>query len=82
MYGPLCMNIDVMRDTMQFPQMSPGDRVVFRNVGAYNVTQWHQFITLRPAVVMVGQGGRVACIRRAETVEDFQRIEGVPEWLR
>jgi diaminopimelate decarboxylase len=82
MYGPLCMNIDVMRDTMQFPQMSPGDRVVFRNVGAYNVTQWHQFITLRPAVVMVGGNGRVARIRRAETVEDFRSVEGVPEWLR
>lgn len=82
MYGPLCMNIDVMRDTMQFPAMSPGDRLVFRNVGAYNVTQWHQFITLRPAVVMIGADGRVARIRRAETLADFQGIEDVPEWLR
>jgi diaminopimelate decarboxylase len=82
MFGPLCMNIDVMRDTMQFPAMSPGDRLVFRNVGAYNVTQWHQFITLRPAVVMVGEGGRVSRIRRAETLADFQGIEEVPEWLR
>ena len=82
MYGPLCMNIDVMRDTMQFPAMSAGDRLVFRNVGAYNVTQWHQFITLRPAVVMVGTDGSVARIRRAETVQDFQSIEEVPAWLR
>lgn len=82
MYGPLCMNIDVMRDTLQFPPMSAGDRLVFRNVGAYNVTQWHQFITLRPAVVMVGLDGRVAKIRRAEQVEDFVNIEEVPPWLR
>jgi diaminopimelate decarboxylase len=82
MYGPLCMNIDVMRDTMQFPPMSAGDRLVFRNVGAYNVTQWHQFITLRPAVVMVGLDGRVAKIRRAEQVEDFIAVEEVPPWLR
>ena len=82
MYGPLCMNIDVMRDTMQFPAMSAGDRLVFRNVGAYNVTQWQQFITLRPAVVMVGADGRVARIRRAEVLDDFARIEEVPEWLR
>lgn len=82
MYGPLCMNIDVMRDTMQFPPMSAGDRLVFRNVGAYNVTQWHQFITLRPAVVMVGLDGRVARIRRAETVDDFIAIEETPPWLR
>jgi diaminopimelate decarboxylase len=82
MYGPLCMNIDVMRDTMQFPPMSPGDRLVFRNVGAYNVTQWHQFITLRPAVVMVGADGRPARIRRAENLDDFRSIEEVPECLR
>jgi diaminopimelate decarboxylase len=82
MYGPLCMNIDVMRDTMQFPPMCPGDRLVFRNVGAYNVTQWHQFITLRPAVVMVGADGRPARIRRAENLDDFRSIEEVPEWLR
>lgn len=82
MYGPLCMNIDVMRDTLQFPPMSAGDRLVFRNVGAYNVTQWHQFITLRPAVVMVGLDGRVAKIRRAEQVEDFVAVEEVPPWLR
>nr|MBK7065937.1 hypothetical protein [Deltaproteobacteria bacterium] len=48
MYGPLCTNIDVVRDTIQFPPMRAGDRVVFRNVGAYNVTQWMQFITYRP----------------------------------
>ena len=82
MYGPLCMNIDVMRDTMQFPPMSAGDKLVWKNVGAYNVTQWHQFITLRPAVVMVGLDGRVSPIRRAETVDDFISIEQVPEWLR
>ncbi len=81
MYGPLCMNIDVMRDTMQFPPMSPGDRLVFKSVGAYNVTQWHQFITLRPAVVMVGEGGKVAVIRRAETLDDFRGVERVPAWL-
>jgi diaminopimelate decarboxylase len=82
MYGPLCMNIDVLRDTVQFPPLSVGERVVFRNVGAYNVTQWMQFITLRPAVVMIGQDGRVSTIRRAETVEDLRSLEVVPEWLR
>lgn len=81
MFGPLCMNIDVMRDTFPFPAVSPGDRVVFRNVGAYNVTQWHQFITLRPAIVMIGEGSRVARIRRAEELGDFQSLEGVPQWL-
>jgi diaminopimelate decarboxylase len=66
---------------VQLPPLSAGDRIVFRNVGAYNVTQWMQFITMRPAVVMVGAEGRVARIRRAEQVEDLVGVEGVPEWL-
>ena len=81
-YGPLCMAIDEVRETLQFPAVSAGERLVFKNVGAYNVTQWMQFITLRPAVVLIGQDGRVAPIRRAEKVEDLRSFEQVPEWLR
>jgi diaminopimelate decarboxylase len=80
-YGPLCMNIDVMRESIQLAPMSAGERVVFKNVGAYNVTQWMQFITLRPAVVMVGSEGRVGVIRRAEELEDLTSLEGAPEWI-
>jgi diaminopimelate decarboxylase len=58
-----------------------GERVVFRNVGAYNNTQWMQFITLRPAVVMIGSDGSVVSIRRAERLSDFTALETVPEWL-
>lgn len=81
MYGPLCMNIDEVRETHDFPALNVGDRVVFRNVGAYNNTQWLQFITLRPAVVMVGAEGKVATIRRAEQLSDFTSMESLPDWL-
>ncbi|MES1205977.1 MAG: diaminopimelate decarboxylase [Pseudomonadota bacterium] len=81
LYGPLCMNIDVMRDAVALPPLSVGDRIVFATVGAYNVTQWMQFITLRPAVVMVGTNGSVAVIRRAETVDDLNQMEAMPAWL-
>lgn len=81
LYGPLCMAIDVMRDALLFPPLSPGDRLVFKNVGAYNVTQWMQFITERPAVVMVSRKGEVAPIRRRETVETLLAQEELPPWL-
>lgn len=80
-YGPLCMNIDVVRDTMAFPPVSPGDRLVFQTVGAYNVTQWMQFITCRPAVVMIAPDGRHAPIRRAEDVQTLLDQEQMPPWL-
>jgi diaminopimelate decarboxylase len=82
MFGPLCMNIDEMRETHNFPGLTSGQRVLFRNVGAYNNTQWMQFITLRPAVVMIGMDGRVSTIRRAENLSDFTSVEMVPEWLQ
>ncbi len=81
-HGPLCMNIDVVRDTLLFPPMSVGERVVFRNVGAYNVTQWMQFITYRPAVVLVGRDGRHALMRRAEDLQAVVAQEEVPVWLQ
>jgi len=81
-YGPLCMNIDVVRDTLLFPPMRSGDRLVFRNVGAYNVTQWMQFITYRPAVVLISPKHEHAIMRRAETLETVVAPEEVPDWLR
>jgi diaminopimelate decarboxylase len=80
-YGPLCMNIDVVRDTVAFPPVSPGDRLVFKTVGAYNVTQWMQFITTRPAVVMISTDGQHAPIRRAEDVQTLLDMEEMPPWL-
>lgn len=80
-YGPLCMSIDELRDTMLFPPMKVGDPVVFKNVGAYNVTQWMQFITYRPAVVLIGRDGRHALIRRAEQLADVIGPEEMPPWL-
>lgn len=81
-FGPLCMNIDVVRDGIAFPPLMAGDRVVIGHVGAYNVTQWMQFITARPNVVMVSARGEHAVIRRAETVQTLLDQEVVPAWLR
>jgi diaminopimelate decarboxylase len=80
-YGPLCMNIDVMRETLLFPPLKVGERVVFKTVGAYNVTQWMQFITYRPAVVLIGRDGRHGLLRKAERLETLLAQEECPEWL-
>jgi diaminopimelate decarboxylase len=80
-FGPLCMAIDVIRDRIMFPPLRVGDRVVIRHVGAYNVTQWMQFITLRPQVVLVSPKGQHACIRQAETLETLLAQEQMPVWL-
>jgi diaminopimelate decarboxylase len=75
------MNIDVVRDQILFQPLRTGDRVVLRHVGAYNVTQWMQFITLRPNVVMVSPQGTHGLIRKAESLQTLTQQEVIPAWL-
>jgi diaminopimelate decarboxylase len=80
-FGPLCMNIDVVRDQILFQPLRVGDQVVLRHVGAYNVTQWMQFITLRPNVAMISAKGGHGLIRKAETLQTLTQQEVIPSWL-
>ncbi len=77
-YGPLCMNIDVIRDAVQFPPMECGDHVVIERVGAYNMTQWMQFITYRPNVVLIDTDQKMHLIRKKESLETFKTQEDTP----
>jgi len=80
-YGPLCMNIDIVAESLQLPPLQRGDQLVVSPVGAYNNTQWMQFIEYRPACLLVGQEGNVDVIREAEDLSDVERRERLPERL-
>lgn len=80
-YGPLCMNIDVLREAIALPILKKGDHFVIKRIGAYNMTQWMQFITLRPNVVMIDTNGKAHIIRKAEKLEDIMASEYIPEHL-
>ena len=81
MYGPLCMNIDIVRESLTFPLLEKGDNVVVHKVGAYNMTQWMQFITLRPNIILIDNDNNTHVIRKAETLNDLQANEQIPEYL-
>lgn len=80
-YGPLCMQIDLVRERVSLPPLSPGAPLVIGNVGAYCLSQSMQFIQPRPAVVMLGPNG-VDVIRRRETWRDVFALDAVPKRLR
>lgn len=82
MYGPLCMNIDVVRNHVTLPPMKKDDHVVVHTVGAYNMTQWMQFIAMRPAVVLLGMDNQPHLIRKRETIENIEMNEVMPEFLK
>ena len=81
LYGPLCMNIDVVRDHVTLPPLKKNDHVVVHTVGAYNMTQWMQFISMRPAVVLVGMDGKTHLIRKREGIENIEMNEQMPQFL-
>lgn len=80
--GPLCMNIDVIEEGTLLPPMEKGTRLILSPVGAYNVTQWMQFIEYRPNVVMIGENKELDIIREAEDLSDITRREKLPERLK
>jgi len=81
-YGPLCMNIDVVSESASLPPLMPGTRMILSPVGAYNMTQSMQFIRYRPAIVMIMEDGTAELVRRAETLEDVVGPEVIPEKLK
>lgn len=80
--GPLCMNIDVLRENIILPALKKGDKLVIQHVGAYNMTQWMQFIMLRPAIVLITEDGRAELIRSKEEVSTITSMEDVPSRLK
>jgi diaminopimelate decarboxylase len=82
LYGPLCMNIDIVRESITMPLLEKGNHLVVHKVGAYNMTQWMQFITLRPNIVMIDKDNNTHVIRKAETLEYLELNEQVPEHLK
>jgi diaminopimelate decarboxylase len=82
LYGPLCMNIDVVRHSIHLPPLKHGDILAVHCVGAYNNTQWMQFIEYRPNVVLVHEDGESSIIRKAEDLSVMTQQDCLPSHLQ
>ncbi|MFH1074049.1 MAG: diaminopimelate decarboxylase [Candidatus Firestonebacteria bacterium] len=82
LYGPLCMNIDIVRETVKLPPLATGTPLVFHPAGAYCVTQWMQFIEYRPNIVLISEKKEMELIREKEKLEDITGKERIPERLK
>ncbi|MBI4879439.1 MAG: diaminopimelate decarboxylase [Planctomycetes bacterium] len=78
--GPLCMQIDVLRESALLPALRAGDLLVIRDAGAYNFSQSMQFIHMRPNYVLVHDGG-VDVIREREADACVRAPERLPPHL-
>ena len=82
LYGPLCMNIDIVRKSVQLPPLHMGDTLIIGPVGAYNNTQWMQFIEYRPAIVLIHNDRSHSVIRRAEDLSVMNQQDSLPMHLK
>lgn len=82
LYGPLCMNIDIIRESINMPLLGKGDQVVVHKAGAYNMTQWMQFITMRPNIVLIDRNDSIHVIRKSEDTGYIRQNEIVPDHLK
>ena len=69
--GPLCMNIDIIEESMMLPPLNRGSILTISPVGAYNYTQAMQFIRYKPAVVMIDKNNNAKLIKE---VDDLQAV--------
>ncbi|MCK4730547.1 MAG: alanine racemase [Candidatus Aenigmarchaeota archaeon] len=74
-YGPLCMNVDLLESGIMLPKVGVGDILIIQNAGAYELSQSMQFTRLRPAVIGIKENGKISLLRRKETIEDIIRLD-------
>ena len=67
--GPLCMNIDVIEESVMLPPLKRGSILTLSPVGAYNYTQAMQFIRYKPAVVLIDSKGNPRVIKEMDDLE-------------
>ena len=67
--GPLCMNIDVIEESLMLPPLDRGTIISISPVGAYNYTQAMQFIRYKPAVVLIDNDGKAKVIKEIDDLE-------------
>lgn len=82
LYGPLCMNLDVISSSVLLPPLNVGEPLLITPAGAYNNTQWMQFIQYRPAIIMIMDNGEIELIRSAEKLNNFLHMEHIPNTLK
>ena len=73
-YGPLCMQMDVLGVNRELPVLKRGVFLAVLDAGAYSISLSQQFIRPRPPVVLIN-GGRKRLVRRGETFEDIFRLD-------
>lgn len=67
-YGPLCLQTDII-SKIELPELKAGDKLLVKNIGAYNLPQSSTFIYAQPTVVLIDNDIRI--IRKKQEIDDI-----------
>ncbi len=73
-YGVSCRESDILVREARLPRLKAGNKLIFYNVGAYNIPQSSQFSFPRPGVVMIRKDKSVSLLEGKEKFKDLIRI--------
>ncbi len=80
-YGPLCMQSDILRLGVFLPNLRPGDVLIFKGIGAYSYSRSTPFIRLRPQIIGIDKN-KIFILRDAEKTEDIINIDKLPDEIK
>lgn len=80
-YGPLCMQVDVLGVGVELPDPQIGDILIIHSVGAYSISHSIQFAQPRPGVILI-HDGISEYIKFPESGDQIRSLERIPAHLR
>ncbi len=76
LFGISCTQTDILGEAL-LPPLCEGDILTVHNVGAYSMSRSNQWISPRPAVIMLHDNGEVTLLRRREREEDMVSLDPI-----
>ncbi len=72
--GCTCLEYDRLFTMIDKPRLEVGDRILYKNVGAYTMTLSPQFIRLWPSVYAINANGEYKLVRRKSRADDIMNL--------
>lgn len=75
LFGPSCRQRDVIRQSVNLPALSVGDKLLVQGTGGYTMAISHSFIRYRPAVVALSEDGSYSLVRKPDRLAHSSQLE-------
>jgi len=79
LFGPTCMERDVLHSPSVLPVLKRNDRLVIYGCGGYSMSRAGSFIRFRSGVLLWRDNGDMLWLREPETLSHQKMLEHIPE---